>query len=134
MSNNEIIIGGTPVGPNHACYLIAEIGINHNGDVEIAKRLIDKAVDYGFSAVKFQKRTIDTVFTAEDLARPRESPFGDTNGDLKHGLELGAADYDEILLPITDVEFTTGQIADVAGAENLRGVLGLGFGIGTPVP
>ncbi len=96
MSKQEIVIGGKPVGPNHACYLIAEIGINHNGDLEIARRLIDKAVEYGFSAVKFQKRTIDIVFTADDLARPRESPFGDTNGDLKRGLEFGEAEYREI--------------------------------------
>ncbi len=96
MSKQEIVIGGKPVGPNHTCYLIAEIGINHNGDLEIARRLIDKAVEYGFNAVKFQKRTVDIVFTADDLSRPRESPFGDTNGDLKRGLEFGEAEYREI--------------------------------------
>lgn len=96
MANDTITIGGRRIGANEPCYLIAEIGINHNGDIDIAKRLIDKAVEYDFDAVKFQKRTIETVFTADDLARPRESPFGDTNGDLKRGLEFGEAEYREI--------------------------------------
>lgn len=96
MSKTEITIGGRRIAPDERCYLIAEIGINHNGDLSIAKRLIDKAVEYGFDAVKFQKRTIDIVFTPDDLARERESPFGKTNGDLKRGLEFGEADYKEI--------------------------------------
>jgi N-acetylneuraminate synthase len=96
MTQNAITIGGRRVGPGEPCYLIGEIGINHNGDLDIARRLIDKAVEYKFNAVKFQKRTIDIVFTAEDLARPRESPFGTTNGDLKRGLEFGADEYRKI--------------------------------------
>ena len=96
MSKTEITIGGRRIAPDERCYLIAEIGINHNGDLSIAKRLIDKAVEYGFDAVKFQKRTIDIVFTPDDLARERESPFGKTNGDLKRGLEFGEAGYKEI--------------------------------------
>jgi len=74
-------------------YCIAEIGINHNGSLDLAKQLIDAAVDAGCDAVKFQKRTVDVVYTPEELARPRESPFGTTNGDLKHHLEFGFADY-----------------------------------------
>jgi len=75
---------------------VAEIGINHNGDINLAKRLIDAAVDAGCSAVKFQKRTVEVVYTPEELARPRESPFGTTNGDLKRALEFGAEGYAEI--------------------------------------
>lgn len=96
MSKHEITIGGRRIGPGERAYLIAEIGINHNGDLAIAKKLIDKAVEYGFDAVKFQKRTVEIVFTPEDLARERESPFGATNGDLKRGLEFGEAQYREI--------------------------------------
>ncbi len=96
MKKTEITIGGRKIGPEHPCYLVAEIGINHNGDVEIAKKLIDKAVEYGFDAVKFQKRTVEVVYTPEDLARLRESPFGTTNGDLKRGLEFGEQQFREI--------------------------------------
>lgn len=96
MTKDSISIGGRRVGSNEPCYMIAEIGINHNGDVEIARKLIDKAVEFGFDAVKFQKRTIEVVYSPEDLARPRESPFGTTNGDLKRGLEFGLAEYQEI--------------------------------------
>ncbi len=60
-------------------FIIAEIGINHNGSMDLAKKLIDGAVDAGCDAVKFQKRTIDVVYTAADLDRPRESPWGTTN-------------------------------------------------------
>lgn len=96
MTQKTITIGGRRVGPDEPCYLIGEIGINHNGDLDIARRLIDKAVEHKFDAVKFQKRTIEIVFTPEDLARPRESPFGTTNGDLKRGLEFGVDEYREI--------------------------------------
>jgi N-acetylneuraminate synthase len=89
-------IGETLVGDGQPCYVIAEVGINHNGDVELAKRLISIAVAAGCNTVKFQKRTVSVVYSAEELARPRESPFGETNGDLKHGLEFGLAQYREI--------------------------------------
>ena len=65
----EIKIGNTLVGDGHPCYVVAEIGINHNGDLDIAKKLIDLASTAGCSAVKFQKRTVDVVYTAEELAR-----------------------------------------------------------------
>lgn len=77
-------------------FVSAEIGINHNGDVDIAKRLIDAAVLAGCDAVKFQKRTIDKVYAREFLDSPRESPWGKTQRDQKEGLEFGIAEYDEI--------------------------------------
>jgi len=94
--SKTIKIGNREVGDNQPCFIIAEIGINHNGSLEIARRLIDAAVHAGCDAVKFQKRTIEVVYTAEELAKPRESPFGTTNGDLKRGLEFGFAQYQEI--------------------------------------
>jgi N-acetylneuraminate synthase len=92
----EIKIGNRLVGDGHPCYVIAEIGINHNGDIDTARKLIDVAAAAGCDAVKFQKRTVDVVYPAEELARPRESPFGTTNGDLKFGLEFGLEEYREI--------------------------------------
>lgn len=77
-------------------FLIAEIGINHNGDLSIAKQLIDAAADAGFDAVKFQKRTIEKVYTREFLDAPRESPWGTTQRAQKEGLEFTAQDYKEI--------------------------------------
>ena len=93
---SEVRIGPATVGDGHPCFIVAEIGINHNGDVEVAKQLISLAVGSGCNAVKFQKRTIEVVYSAEELARPRESPFGDTNGDLKRGLEFGEHQYQQI--------------------------------------
>jgi len=92
----EIKIGDRLVGDGQPCYVVAEIGINHNGDINIARKLIDVAAAASCSAVKFQKRTIEVVYSAEELARPRESPFGETNGDLKYGLEFGQEEYEEI--------------------------------------
>jgi N-acetylneuraminate synthase len=89
-------IGRKLVGAGHPCFIVAEIGINHNGSLDTAKRLIDAAVLSGCDAVKFQKRTVDVVYSAEELGRPRESPFGATNGDLKRGLELDRAAYTAI--------------------------------------
>ena len=89
-------IGSKLVGDGHPCYIIAEIGINHNGDLDLAKRLISVAVAAGCDAVKFQKRTVEVVYTKEELAKPRENPFGPTNGDLKRGLEFGPDEYEEL--------------------------------------
>lgn len=89
-------IGTREVGTGKPCFIIGEIGINHNGDVEIAKKLIDVAKAAGVDAVKFQKRTVEVVYTEEELEMPRESPFGETNGDLKRGLELGEKEYRQI--------------------------------------
>lgn len=79
-----------------AVTIIAEIGINHNGDLNIAKWLIDAAVEAGCDAVKFQKRTVDMVYSKEMLDGPRESPWGYTQRAQKEGLEFGKAEYDEI--------------------------------------
>ena len=89
-------IGKYDVGDGSPAFIIAEIGINHNGDLEIAKKLIKAAKEAGCDAVKFQKRTVDVVYTAEELATPRDNPFGPTNGDLKRGLELSREAYTEI--------------------------------------
>ncbi|HVM58914.1 MAG TPA: N-acetylneuraminate synthase family protein [Candidatus Paceibacterota bacterium] len=116
-----ITIRSTRVGPGHPCYIVAELGINHNGDVEYAKQLIDEAVKCGANAVKFQKRTVPVVyetalndkrevprdFLERAIARgvlPKESvtrliatDFADTrNGDQKYGLELTEAEYRQI--------------------------------------
>jgi len=77
-------------------FFIAEIGINHNGDLEICKRLIDEAVLAGCDAVKFQKRDINSVYTQEFLNSYRESPWGNTQRDQKQGLEFTQKDYQEI--------------------------------------
>ena len=77
-------------------FLIAEIGINHNGDIEIVKRIIDYACLYGFNSVKFQKRTINKVYSKEILDSKRESPWGTTFRDQKEGLEFDFKEYSEI--------------------------------------
>jgi len=94
--SSAVKIGKKLIGDRQPCYVIAEIGINHNGNLDIAKRLISVAVAAGCDAVKFQKRTIDVVYSAEELGRPRESPFGTTNGDLKEALEFDSDDFEEI--------------------------------------
>jgi N-acetylneuraminate synthase len=93
---STVKIGSRVVGDDQPCFIIAEIGINHNGDIDLAKRLISVALAAGCDAVKFQKRTIEVVYTPEELAKPRENPFGLTNGDLKFGLEFAQEDYEEI--------------------------------------
>tara|TARA_Y100000310_G_C20693477_1_gene823902 strand:- start:4160 stop:4996 length:837 start_codon:yes stop_codon:yes gene_type:complete len=77
-------------------FIIAEIGINHNGDINITKKLIDGAKRAGCDAVKFQKRTLEKVYVESDLNRLRESPWGTTNRQQKEGLEFEKSDYDEI--------------------------------------
>ena len=76
--------------------LIAEIGINHNGDIEIAKQLIKISKENGFDAVKFQKRDIDLVYSNEILDSLRDSPWGSTTRDQKNGLEFSKKEYDII--------------------------------------
>jgi len=76
--------------------LVAEIGINHSGDIDIAKKLIDVISAAGIQYVKFQKRQIDLVYTEEELNKPRESPWGTTTRQQKEGLEFGYDDYVEI--------------------------------------
>ena len=86
-------------------FVIAEIGINHNGDMTICKDLIDVAVDAGCDAVKFQKRNIDKVYTKDFLDSSRESPWGNTQREQKAGLEFGFNEY-KIGLPMFPTVFT----------------------------
>tara|TARA_B110001452_G_scaffold38718_1_gene29597 strand:+ start:185 stop:1006 length:822 start_codon:yes stop_codon:yes gene_type:complete len=76
--------------------LISEIGINHNGDISLAKKLIQESKKAGFDIVKFQKRDIHSVYTNEYLQEQRESPWGDTQYDQKNGLEFNEDDFNEI--------------------------------------
>jgi len=94
--SKTIAIGNKVIGDGYPCFIIAEIGINHNGSIQLAKKMIDIAITTGCDAVKFQKRTIDVVYTKEELAKERKSVFGETNGDLKRGLEFGVKEYKEI--------------------------------------
>ena len=77
-------------------FIVAEIGINHNGDVELAKKMIDVAKSAGCDAVKFQKRTVEKVYSKEVLDSPRDSPWGKTTREQKLGIEFGSREYDEI--------------------------------------
>ena len=77
-------------------FFTAEIGINHNGDIELAKKLIDVAKNAGCDAVKFQKRTVEKIYSEQILNSPRESPWGTTTRDQKLGLEFGKNEYDII--------------------------------------
>ena len=77
-------------------YVIAEIGINHNGDIDLAKQLIDKAKISGCDAVKFQKRTVDVVYSEDELDTSRISPFGTTTREQKYGIELDIDEYKEL--------------------------------------
>ena len=77
-------------------YLIAEIGINHNGSLDIAKKLINASVECNFDAVKFQKRDIESVYSKEILDSHRDSPWGKTQREQKNGLEFGEEEYREM--------------------------------------
>jgi len=76
--------------------IISEIGINHNGDLNLAKKMIQESKNIGADLVKFQKRDLDLVYSKEVLDQKRESPWGNTNRDQKKGLEFGKKEYDEI--------------------------------------
>jgi N-acetylneuraminate synthase len=92
-----VAIGGVEIGSNEPVYVIAEIGLNHNGDVEIAKRLIDVAADSGAQAVKFQKRT-PAISTPEHMkSTPRETPWGTmTYLEYRYRVEFDREQYIEI--------------------------------------
>ena len=77
-------------------FVISEIGINHNGDLDLAKKMIDASKEAGADAVKFQKRDINLVYSKEQLQKPRLSPFGTTEREQKEGLEFGYSEYDQI--------------------------------------
>lgn len=120
--SSTVRIGDREIGEGHPVFIVAEIGINHNGSVELAKKLIDASVEAGCDAVKFQKRTIPVVYSSEELAKPREvpkdileaalkrgvlpkenqerirlqGPEATTNGDQKYALEFNEDEYREI--------------------------------------
>jgi len=95
--NREIKIGNQMVGDGHPVYIIAEIGINHNGDIEIAKKLIDAAKHGGADAVKFQKRTPELCVPEHQRNQMRETPWGYiTYLDYRYKVEFGQAEYEEI--------------------------------------
>ena len=99
MSLTTIEIAGRLVGEGQPCYVIAEAGVNHNGDPALAKRLIDIAADAGADAVKFQKRTPSEILTAEALRRPYNVPtsLGATYGEHREKLELSAESFRMLL-------------------------------------
>lgn len=80
----------------NSCEIVAEIGINHNGDLNIAKKLIKQMAVAECDCVKFQKRTVEKIYTKEELDKYRESPWGTTNREQKNGLEFGETEYNEI--------------------------------------
>jgi N-acetylneuraminate synthase len=93
----EVTIGKRKIGDGHPIYMVAEIGINHNGDVEIAKSLIDVAVRHGMDAVKFQKRTPELCVPPEQRGHMRETPWGYiTYLDYRYKVEFGQEEYAEI--------------------------------------
>src|SRR3954454_23089954 len=93
----EVSINGRLIGDGSPCYIIGEIGINHNGDIEIAKKLIDVAVESGCDAVKFQKRTPEVVVPPEEREKMRDPPWGYiTYMEYRYKVEFGEAEYAEI--------------------------------------
>ncbi|GAA3760347.1 N-acetylneuraminate synthase [Spinactinospora alkalitolerans] len=92
-----VTIGDLLVGPGQPTYVIGEIGINHNGDVEIARKLIDVAAESGCQAVKFQKRTPEICVPKEQQGKMRQTPWGEmTYLEYKHRVEFGQDEYREI--------------------------------------
>ncbi|MEO8396050.1 MAG: N-acetylneuraminate synthase family protein [Chloroflexota bacterium] len=93
----QVSINGRMIGDGHPCYIIGEIGINHNGDIEIAKKLIDVAAESGCDAVKFQKRTPEVVVPPEEREKMRDTPWGYiTYMEYRYKVEFGEAEYAEI--------------------------------------
>jgi N-acetylneuraminate synthase/sialic acid synthase len=108
MSRRTLVVDGVEIGDDFACYVIAEVGHNHQGDVRQAKRLIDAAKECGVNAVKLQKRSNRTLYTHEFYDQPydNELSFGRTYGEHREALELGADDYRELLRHARSVEVT----------------------------
>ena len=78
-------------------FIISEIGINHNGDIDVAKKMIKLSKEIGVDAVKFQKRDINLVYSQEQLGKFRESPWGTTEKEQKEGLEFDQKEYGNLL-------------------------------------
>ena len=96
MTIKPIKIGNRFVGPGKPCFFVSEIGINHNGDINLAKKLISIAKKAGSDAVKFQKRSINDLYKEEELKKYRESPFGKTYGEYRFGVEFNYNEYKKI--------------------------------------
>jgi N-acetylneuraminate synthase len=95
--NTIRLSNGRMIGHNQPCFIIAEIGINHNGDIEIAKRLIREAAIAGCDAVKFQKRTPEICTPVEEWSKMRDTPWGRMRYiDYRHKVEFGFDEYSEI--------------------------------------
>lgn len=103
MKLDEILKSAPSSIPNYI-YVVAEIGINHNGDLEIAKKLIHMAKNAGCDAVKFQKRDLEVVYGTALLDQPRESPWGTTQRDQKEALEFNRSEYREIRKICNDLD------------------------------
>ena len=94
---NKVSVGKKAIGAGEPVYIIAEIGINHNGDIEIAKQLMDVAVETGCDAVKFQKRTPEICVPEEQKSIPRETPWGSmTYFEYKKRIEFEQPEYEQI--------------------------------------
>ena len=108
MRRSTLNIDGVLVGDEHPCYVIAEVGHNHQGDIELAKRLIDAAKECGVDAVKLQKRSNRALYTREFYDQPydNELSFGRTYGEHREALEFGADEYRELLRHARDVGVT----------------------------
>ena len=131
---STVRIGNHLVGDDQPCFVIAEIGINHNGDIDLAKRLISVAVAAGCDAVKFQKRTVDVVYTAEELAKPRESPVRPDQWRSEEcaRIRAGRVRGDRRFLPVSQnvlVCFSVGR-----GIGRFFGALRLRLSIRSPPP
>ena len=96
MKIKPVKIGNKYIGPGKPCFFVSEIGINHNGNITLAKKLIDIAKKAGSDAVKFQKRSINNLYKEEELKKYRESPFGKTYGEYRHGIEFNYNEYKKI--------------------------------------
>jgi len=94
---NKVSVGKKAIGAGEPVYIIAEIGINHNGDIEIAKQLMDVAVETGCDAVKFQKRTPEICVPEEQKSIPRETPWGSmTYFEYKKRIEFEQPEFEQI--------------------------------------
>ncbi|MFL6029292.1 MAG: N-acetylneuraminate synthase family protein, partial [Gaiellaceae bacterium] len=123
----RLVIDGVAIGDDEPCYVIAEVGHNHQGDVVQAKRLIDAAKDCGASAVKLQKRSNRSLYTREFYEQPydNELSFGRTYGEHREALELDADAYRELLSYARDVEVTLFATAFDFESADLLGELGV---------
>ena len=117
MARNFELVPGRWIGDGHPCYIIAEIGQNHQGDVQVAKQLISVASQCGVDCVKFQKSDLQAKFTTSVLARPYNSPhaFGATYGEHKQFLEFSSEQYKELMKYASslNVHFTASAMDEV---------------------